>query len=181
MTQQITAFLLQIIFMFLAGAALLRAYANSIGAPLNNPFGHFILALTDWAVRPLRRVLPPLGRTDWASLLLALSLCLLHALLLVLLFGSLMQAPLDVLTIGLLQLARVAINSLLALLIVYALLSWLQPNSPLFNLAARLVAPLLAPLQRIIPLVGGIDLSPLVLIVLLQIGLMLLTALATGA
>ncbi len=176
MTQQILGFLLQIVFGFLAGAALLRAYMNWVGVPLANPLGQFVLALTDWAVRPLRRVFPPLGRVDWASVLLAVVLCIAHGLLLVLVFGSISLNVVSAFEFAALQFCRVAMNGLFVLLVIYAVLSWVQPGSPLFKLLARLVNPLLAPFRRIIPLVGGVDLSPLVLIVLLQIGLMLLAA-----
>jgi YggT family protein len=66
-------------------------------------------------------------------------------------------------------LAQLAISGASALVIVVAVLSWVQTQSPLADLLGRLVAPWLAPIRRIVPLVGGVDLSPLVLLVLLQI------------
>jgi YggT family protein len=60
------------------------------------------------------------------------------------------------------------------LLIVYAVLSWVNPRAPAMGLLDRLCAPIVAPVRRVVPLVGGIDLSVLIVIVLLQIGLMLL-------
>jgi YggT family protein len=57
-------------------------------------------------------------------------------------------------------------------LIVYAVMSWVQPGAPLFYVIDRLCEPLLRPIRRIVPLVGGIDLSPLVLLVLLQVASM---------
>ena len=69
---------------------------------------------------------------------------------------------------------RLAISSVTGLMIVYAILSWVQAGSPLYDVIDRLCAPLLRPLRRIIPLVGGLDLSPLALLVLLQVAAILL-------
>ena len=64
---------------------------------------------------------------------------------------------------------RMAISGMTGLVIVYAVLSWVQTQSPMADLIERLVAPPLTPIRRAVPLVGGIDLSPLVLLVLLQV------------
>jgi YggT family protein len=69
-------------------------------------------------------------------------------------------------------LLRTALQGLTVLLLAYAVLSWVQPDSPLQAKLDRLCSPFLRPLRRAIPLVGGVDLSVLVLIVLLQVGLM---------
>jgi YggT family protein len=71
-------------------------------------------------------------------------------------------------------LVRTMLQGLMILLIGYAILSWVQPQSPVMATLDRLVSPLLRPIRRVIPLVGGVDLSVLVLIILLQVGLMLL-------
>ncbi len=66
-------------------------------------------------------------------------------------------------------LLRLVISGLTALVIVYAVLSWMPTRSPLSDLVERLCAPLLRPIRRVLPLIGGIDLSSLALLVLLQI------------
>jgi YggT family protein len=171
---EILGFLLNVVFGLLVGAALLRCYMNFTRVPLANPLGQFILALTDWAVRPLRKVMPAVGRFDWASFAAAALLALAHAGLLYV-FGLLARAGAGgVVTFAALELVRVALQGLMLLMVVYAVLSWVSSDSPLFNILARMFAPILAPIRRVIPLVGGVDLSPLVLIVLLQIGLMVL-------
>lgn len=71
-------------------------------------------------------------------------------------------------------LARVAVSGLIGLLIVYAVMSWVQTRSPLVDVVGRLCDPVLRPVRRFVPLVKGIDLSPLVLLVLLQVGLIVL-------
>ncbi len=85
------------------------------------------------------------------------------------------------LVLSLFGVLRLALSGLSVLVIVYAVLSWVQTHSPMMGLLARLVAPLLQPIRRILPLVGGIDLSPLVLLVLLQVGGMVLESVCWAA
>jgi YggT family protein len=169
MFYQIPSFLLDVIVGLLGGACLLRLYMQYHRVPFGNPLGRFVFAVTDWIVLPLRRVVPSLRRWDLASAIAAWLLVMAKYLLLSLLVGA--GARLTVLPLmsvfGLLQLA---VSGLTALLIVYAVLSWVPTaSSMLHDLVQRLAEPLVRPLRRIIPLVGGVDLSPLVAIVLLQI------------
>ena len=178
---RILSFLLDTLFFVLIGAALLRAWMNRLRVNMSAQPGVFVMALSDWLVKPLRRALPKAvaqSRVDWASLLAALLLALLYALLWAALVGALLNLtaamlPALLLT-GLKMLLRVALQLAFAVVLVYALISWLQPGSPMYGLLGRLAEPLLAPLRRFIPSVGGIDLSALLLLLLLQIGLMVL-------
>jgi YggT family protein len=77
--------------------------------------------------------------------------------------------------------ARLVISGLTGLVIVYAILSWVQADSPIVDVIDRLCAPLLRPWRRIIPLVGGIDLSPLAFLVVLQIAAIVLAYLQAAA
>lgn len=184
MLTRILAFLLETAFFMLIAAALLRAWMNGLRVSMTGQPGSFVMALTDWLVKPLRRSLPkPLARSpvDWASVTAAALMALVYALLWWLLLG--LQAggmALDPATlIGLLLIAlkllvRVALQTLFVLVLGYALLSWVQSGSPAYGLLARLSEPLLTPLRRVIPSIGGVDLSALVLLVLLQIGMMVL-------
>ena len=69
---------------------------------------------------------------------------------------------------------RVALQTLSILVLAYVLVSWLQPGSFFFGMLARLVDPVLAPFRRVVPVIGGVDLSSMVLLLALQIGVMLL-------
>jgi YggT family protein len=80
----------------------------------------------------------------------------------------------SVLMLGVFGVVKIMISGLTGLVIVYAVLSWVQSNNLLADVIERLVAPVLAPIRRFVPLVGGIDLSPLVLLVLLQVALIVL-------
>lgn len=178
---RILSFLLETLFFVLIGAALLRAWMNRLRINMSAQPGYFVMAITDWLVKPLRRALPKAlaqSRVDWASLLAALLLALVYALLWAALSGALLNLTAAMLPALLLftlkMLVRVALQLAFVVVLVYAIISWLQPGSPIYGLLGRLAEPLLAPLRRIIPAIGGVDLSALVLLLLLQIGLMVL-------
>lgn len=182
---QILTFLLQIAAGLLVGLCLLRLYMHfhrvSLSARAGNPIGPFIFALTDWLVVPLRRVIPPIGRLDSASLVAALLIELAQFAIVWLLAGG-HGSPLFILLMAVFGVARLALSGLSVLLIVYAVLSWVQTHSPMMGLLERLVSPLLQPIRRIVPLVGGLDLSPLIVLVLLQVaGIVLESTLASIA
>ncbi|GAC1600292.1 MAG: YggT family protein [Ramlibacter sp.] len=177
---QITSFLLDIAAGLFGGACLLRMYMLYQRVPFGNPVGRFVFALTDWLVLPLRRVLPAKGRIDLASLVGAFLFELAQfALLWLLLGGGTSFAAVPIL--AMFGLVRLVISGLTGLVVVYAILSWVQSDSPLVNVIDRLCAPLLRPFRRHIPLVGGIDLSPLALLVLLQVAAIVLAYLQAAA
>lgn len=172
MLYQIIFLLLEVVTGVLGGACLLRLYMQYQRIPMSarsgNPLGRFVFALTDWLVLPLRRVVPALGRWDLASLVAAYVLELGQFVLLWLLAGAgegLFAVPI----LAAFGLVRLAISGMTGLVIVYAVLSWVPNHSPMSDVIERLCAPPLTPIRRLLPLVGGIDLSPLVLLVLLQI------------
>ena len=84
---------------------------------------------------------------------------------------------LSVVVLAAFGLVRMAISGLTGLVIVYAVLSWMQTRSMVSDLLERLVMPVLIPIRRIVPLIGGVDLSPLVLLLLLQVAAIVLGSL----
>jgi YggT family protein len=169
MLHQIPELLLDVIAGLLGGACLLRLYMQYHRVPFGNPLGRFLFAVTDWIVLPLRRIVPALGRWDSASAIAAWLAVTFKFLVLWLLAGSLGRIALLPL-FSLLGVVQLAISGLTMLLIVYAVLSWVPGASPvLHDVFQRLAEPIVRPLRRFIPLVGGVDLSPLAAIVLLQI------------
>jgi YggT family protein len=164
---QIISFLLDVVAGLLGGACLLRLYMQVQRVPFGNPVGRFIFALTDWIVLPLRRVLPSFRKWDTASLVAAYLFQLAQFGILWLMVGRGGGALVPVL--ALFGLVRLVISGVIGLVIVYAILSWVRSESPITDVIDRLCAPILRPFRRMIPLVGGIDLSPLALLVLLQI------------
>ena len=180
MLLEIITFVLDVVVGFVAGACLLRLFMQHQRVPFGNPVGRMVFALTDWLVLPLRRVVPAAGLWDLASLVGALLLELAQYALLWLLLGAsagVWAVPL----LAVFGLARLVLSGLIGLLLVFAVLSWVQPGSPVLHVLGRLCEPLLRPLRRFIPLVGGVDLSPLVVMVLLQVGLIVLGNLQRSA
>lgn len=183
MLYQIIFLLLEVVTGVLGGACLLRLYMQYQRIPMSarsgNPLGRLVFGLSDWLVLPLRRLVPSLGRWDMASLVAIYLLELTQFSLL-----WLMSAGGDYLSVPILAafgVVRLAISGLTGLVIVYAILSWLQTKTVLSDVIERLCEPPLRPIRRLIPLVGGVDLSPLVLLVLLQIGAILLGGLQASA
>lgn len=175
---RVLAFLLETLFFVLMASALLRAYMNWLRINMSAQPGVFVMAVTDWLVKPLRRALPKAmarSKLDTASLLAAVLLALVYGLLMLVLLGGMSVAGLGLGLpwMALQMLVRVGLQTLFMLVLGYAILSWVQPGSYAYGLLARLVAPVLSPIQRVLPTLGGIDLSALVLLLLLQIGLML--------
>lgn len=172
MLYQITSLLLEVATGLIAGTCLLRLYMQYQRIPMSvrsgNPLAKFIFALTDWLVLPLRRVIPAAGRWDLASLVGAFLVQLTQFVILWLLIGM-ASSVLSVPILAVFGLARMAITGMTVLVIVYAVLSWVQTQSVAVDFLERLVMPVLIPIRRVLPLVGGVDLSPLVLLVLLQI------------
>ncbi|WP_144729266.1 YggT family protein [Extensimonas perlucida] len=173
MLYQIATFLLDLVGGLLTGACLLRFYMQWQRVSFANPLGRVVMALSDWLVLPLRRVLRAVRGWDVASLVAALLLQLAQYGLLWLLMGA-GVAWVWLLWLALFGLLRVAITGLMGLLLVFAVLSWMPARAPLADVIARLCAPLLRPLQRILPPLGGVDWSALVALVLLQIALIVL-------
>lgn len=177
-------FLLETLFFLLVAAALLRAWLNHLRINMSAQPGRFVMALTHWLVGPVRKVLPRAliqSRVDWGSIVAASLLSIVYAVLWLLLLGwvsaggvSLVGWGIAIPTLAFKLLLRVVLQGLMVLLLVYAVLSWVQPASPVMGTLERLCAPLLRPIRRVLPLIGGVDLSVLVLIVLLQVGLIAL-------
>jgi YggT family protein len=174
MAYQIISLLLDVAIGLLGGACLLRLYMQHQRVSFKNPVGRFVFAVTDWLVLPLRRVLPSVGGWDTASLIGAYLLELVQFFLLWLLAGRSVGLALLPL-LALFGLLRLMISALTLLVILYAILSWMRTDSPIGDVIDRLCAPLLRPWRRLIPLVGGIDLSPLAFLVALQVLAIVLT------
>ena len=185
---RVVSFLLESLFFVLIAAALLRAWMNWLRINMRTQPGIFVMAVTDWLVKPMRRAIPAAmakSRVDSASLMAALVLALaygfLWALMIAAFAGSagLMTfatpfALLGILGVALKMLIRVVLQGLFFVVLAFAVLSWVQPGSAVHHQLGRLIDPLIAPIRRVVPSIGGLDLSALFLMLILQIGLMLL-------
>lgn len=166
------------LFGFLTMALLARFLMQWTRASFRNPLGTFVVAVTDWAVRPARRLIPGAFGFDLPSLLLAwLAQAVFHTLVFVLGgTGSLPTAIGGVALLAAISVVRVGIYLLIGVIVFSALLSWINPHAPLAPVINAVARPFLRPVQRVIPLVGGVDLSPVVVLLVLQV---LLTVLAS--
>jgi YggT family protein len=174
----IARLLIETVAALLGVTLLLRAFMNFIGMPGRNPFAQFVLALTDWLVRPLRRVVPSAGRVDTASLLAAYIIALLMLILTLLVIGAASTgwSWAQLLLAAAVQVLRWSLYMVFFLVLLHVILSWVNPYAPVAPGIALMVRPFLAPFQKIIPLVGGVDLSPIALIVIVQILLLLVNS-----
>ncbi len=174
---QALKFLLDTAFGLLTYAFLLRFAMQWQRAPFRNPFGQAVTALTDWAVKPLRRVLPGFRGLDWSTLALAWLTQFAWLAALAALLGPFGLAAAAVPTLALLaivELIKALIWILIIAVLIQAILSWVAPDGPLSGLLNALTFRFLAPIRRAVPPLGGtLDLSPLILIVLAQLVLML--------
>jgi YggT family protein len=157
----------------LAVLLLTRFFMQWFRVPFAGQIGGFVLQLTNWLVLPLRRIVPAIRCFDTASLLAAYLLQVaLQALIISLVPAVTLFDAGMVLRIavgGLRVLLRLTVYLFIVLLIAQALLSWFNPRAPLNELVGRMTDPLLRPLRRIVPPISGIDLTPLIAILLAQI------------
>ncbi len=174
MLQDAALFLIEVFFGLFASAFWLRFYMQWARVSFRNAFAQFIIKVTDFAVRPTRKVIPGLFGLDLASLLLFL----LTEGLLVLASLWVMGYPFSLAGTGvwpgilLLALAgalRLAIYVCMGLVLIQAVMSWINPFSPFASVFRALAQPLVGPFQRIIPNVGGVDLSPMAVFILMQL------------
>jgi len=181
MLAQIFLFVLDSVCGFLTLALLVRFAMQWARAPFRNPLGQFIVAITDWMVRPVRRLVPGLFGLDTASLLLAW-LCQVVYQGTALGFSGVLSAvslapTLVVALLALLEVAKIGLYLVIGAVIVSAVFSWVNPYAPLAEVFNTLTRPLLRPFRRVIPPVGGVDLSPLALLLVLQIALFVIASL----
>lgn len=149
----------------LGGVLLLRFWMQAVRVRPPASVSQFTFTLSDWLVRPLRRIVPGVGGYDWASLLGAMLVITLATSIVLL-----AQTPVEVfLQLALYRFFTWILYGFMALLIIEAVFSWINPHAPLAPFIRALNEPLLRPLRRVIPPIGGIDFSMLVAIILLQI------------
>jgi len=158
-------------------AFLLRFLLPLMRADFRNPLSQAILTLTNWLVLPLRRILPPMGRMDTASLVALVAVQLLATLLMFRLRTGALIPFMPLVIASLTSLAISTIRLLQVLIFVFALLSFIAPGtySPVVGLLSSLCEPLLRPLRRVLPVIGGLDFTPLVALIGLQALLILIT------
>ncbi|MBF0217946.1 MAG: YggT family protein [Gammaproteobacteria bacterium] len=163
-------FLIVTLFDLYIMLVMLRFLLQWVRADFYNPMSQFIVKLTSPALLPLRRYIPGWFGVDMAALVLALALQFI-ALLLMHLMGGGTFSPVALLLLSIVEIVALLFNIFMVTIIVQSLMSWVNPmadHHPLTALLATLNAPLLRPARRYIPAISGIDLSPLAVLLALQ-------------
>ena len=177
MIESALTFLIQTLGNLFAIAVLLRFMMQLFRVPFRNPFAQFIVAVTDFAVKPVRRVVPGLFGLDWACLLLAWLTELvvvaasywLDGFPFALAGGKVWPVLLGLAAVRLLSLT---VYLIIGLTLARAVLSWVNSDTPLMPVIYELTEPFLRPLRRIVPMISQVDLTPLVLFIICQLILM---------
>ncbi|HLU16120.1 MAG TPA: YggT family protein [Burkholderiaceae bacterium] len=174
-------FLINILFTLFGIALILRAWTYAIRLHPFNPWSQAVLRVTDWLVQPIRRIVSPGNRVDWPSLLACWLTALAYLWLTwLLLTGGLppIQSMAPSLVAALVTMLRWTFNVVLWVTLIQAILSWVNPMAPVMPVLTTLTAPLLDPIRRYMPHLGGLDLSPLVLLIIAQVAMVFLQQLA---
>ncbi|MFA6903093.1 MAG: YggT family protein [Gallionellaceae bacterium] len=173
MLQQTAQFLLDVLLQPFAFILLLRFHLQWLRAPMRNPFGEFIMALTNFIVLPTRRYIPSFRGYDSATLLLAYIFEIIYVYLSE--FIWIYASPdgnyliVGLLVMGVVKLLSLSITLLMIAAIIQAIMSWINPHTTLTPILNALTAPFIRPLQRHIPPVGNVDLSVFALIIICQL------------
>ena len=168
------AYLIDVFFGLFTYALLLRFVMQLLRAPFRNPVGQAVMALTDWIVKPLRKVLPGYRGVDWASLVAAFVFQFAWLFALQLAFGrafALLGIGLAFLLVAtVIALVKALLWLVIVVVFAQAILSWVAPDGPVAGVLNALTFPLLRPVRRVVPPIGGtLDLSPLIVIVIAQL------------
>lgn len=160
-------------------AVLVRFLLQRVRADFYNPLAQFLVAVTNPPLLPLRRLIPGLWGIDWASVVLLVALAAIEQALIALLRGYRVTA-LMLAVLSLSQIVDLTLYVFLFTILARAILSWVAPypRSPVMHLLISLTEPLLRPARRIIPPIGGLDLSPVVVLILLELAVMFVDHLA---
>lgn len=171
MMNEALLFLLDVLLQPFAAILLLRFHLQWLRAPLRNPIGEFVMVLTNFLVLPVRRFIPAARGLDSATLVLALLAETLYLAAALWAQGYPFHGfPLPgLLFLGMVKLLKISLYLLMAAVFVQAILSWIGPHSPIAPLLAAVTYRFLQPLRRIVPLLGSVDLSPLLLFIVCQL------------
>ncbi len=174
-------FLVDTLFTLFIALFMLRLLLGIFRADFYNPLSQFIVSATSPILRPLRKILRPIGRVDTAAIFIMLLLTIIQYTLLL----SLREQNIDLVMLipfAVIKLIEMLIYIFIIALIIQAVISWVNPGAhsmqnPMMGLLNSLTRPLLTPLSRIVPKVGMLDLSPLVAILGLNVLLIIISSL----
>ena len=163
-------FLISTLFSLYILAVMLRFILGAVRADFYNPVSQFLVRITNPLLVPMRRVIPSFRQYDTSALLLMLLLQLVSLVIVIMLRGA--SVPfVTLLLVAIGELVILAINVFIFAIVIQVILSWVNPGNynPVNALLSSITRPVMGPIQRLIPPVSGIDLSPLVALIGLQV------------
>ena len=171
MLNEALLFLIDVLIQPFAAILLLRFHLQWLRAPLRNPIGEFVMVLTDFVVLRARRFIPSAWGFDSATLLLALLVEMIYLTALLWLWNVPTHGFLlpGLLLLTLVKLFKISLYLLMAAVFLQAILSWFNPHTPIAPVLNAVTWRFLNPLRRIVPVVGSIDFSALVLFIICQL------------
>lgn len=176
---QALAFLLQVVFGLAVFLFIVRFLMRATFVDWRLPLVHMVARLTNWACAPLGRIIPTRGRWDLAALAAAFLIEMVYVLLIGAVTGR--SFGVGVVFIALAETLNVLLDTLFWLVIIAVILSWIQPGyNPNLAIFQQMAEPILRPFQRLIPPIGGLDLSPIVAIVAIKLAQILLVGPLAG-
>lgn len=163
-------FLVEALFGLYMGAVLIRFLLAVVRADFYNPVSQFLVKVTNPPLVPLRRVIPSLGGIDLASLVLLLTLQILELVTVGLITGLSFQ-PVGLLVLSIAELLALLFQIYFFTILIQVVLSWVSPggHNPTVSLLYSLNEPLLGRARRILPPISGFDLSPIVVMIGIQL------------
>ena len=180
---EITGYLVETALNLALVAMLLRFLLQAVRADFYNPVSQFLARVTNPLVLPLRRIIPSVAKFDTASALLAVLIQVLAIVVLLLLNGLGVPNPVRLLGWALLGLAGLLLNLYFFALLAMIILSWVAPQSrhPALLLLFQLTEPVMAPFRRLLPNMGGLDFSPILVFILINVLQIVLRNIAAAA
>lgn len=170
MLNEALIFLLDILLQPFAALLLLRFHLQWLRAPLRNPIGELIMVLTDFLVLRVRRFIPSAWGFDTATLLLSLLVEMLYLTAFLWIMDQAQGFLLPgLLLLSMVKLFKISLYLLMAAVFAQAILSWVNPYTPVAPLLNAMTWRFLQPLRRIVPVVGSVDLSALFLFIICQL------------
>ena len=154
---------------------MLRYLLQLVRADFYNPVSQFLMKATNPVLAPMRRIIPSVGRHDTSSIILMLALKM-AALSLILFIKNFELSLYSLLILSVADLLSLTINVFLFSILIIIIISWISPGTynPVVSLLNSLTAPLMNPARKLLPPISGLDLSPILVILGLQLVKMLL-------
>ena len=172
------AFLIQTLFGIYEILVLLRLLMQLVRADFYNPLSQFVVKATNPPIRPLRRIIPGFAGIDIASIVVLFILILVETLLISTVTTLPLPSPAGLIALSVVGILRLLVYVYLISIFILAILSWISPGTynPVANLLGQITNPLIRPVRKYVPPLSGLDLSPMVAIILLYLALLLVIA-----